>query len=98
MNAAAARARDAMVARGFTEAEAITLLCPVIGAAYRRAAGHARARSNSSWGAASASPSTILCTVSDELYAIADEFDPATPGSMPASGGPDDKPEEEPAP
>lgn len=32
------------------------------------AAGHVRSRSVDNWGAASGSPSTILCTVSDELY------------------------------
>lgn len=38
MNAAAVRARDAMTARGFTEHEAVSLLLPIIGEAYREAA------------------------------------------------------------
>jgi hypothetical protein len=38
VNAAAIRARDAMTARGFTEHEAVALLLPVIGEAYREAA------------------------------------------------------------
>lgn len=81
MTSARTAARDALMARGFTEAEAVSLLLPVIGAAYRGAAGHARSRSVDNWGAASSSPSTILCTVSDELYAMAEEFDPHRPES-----------------
>lgn len=41
MNAALRRARDAMVARGFTEHEAVALLLPIIGEAYREVASEA---------------------------------------------------------
>lgn len=37
-------------------------------AGLHEAAAYARSRSVSNWGAASGSPSTVLCTVSDELY------------------------------
>jgi len=52
VNAAAIRARDAMVARGFTEHEAVALLCPVIGEAYREAAWEAEVAAGvpSIWG------------------------------------------------
>jgi hypothetical protein len=49
----------------------------------RAAASHARSRSVDNWGAASCSPSTILCTVSDELYEQAAQATQSTavPGS-----------------
>lgn len=73
---ACTHARNVLMARGFSEGEAVALLCPVIGEAYRSAAGYARGRSVDNWGAASSSPSTILCTVSDELYTMAADIDP----------------------
>ncbi|WNI19215.1 hypothetical protein [Actinacidiphila sp. ITFR-21] len=52
MNAALIRARDAMTAQGFTEHEAVALLLPIIGAAYREVADEANesAKSPSVWG------------------------------------------------
>ena len=50
----------------------------------RAAASYARSRSSENWGAASCSPSTILCTVSDELFeqaAQATRKAAAVPGS-----------------
>lgn len=52
MNVAAVRARDAMMARGFTKHEAIALLLPVIAEAYREVANEANesAELSSVWG------------------------------------------------
>lgn len=53
MNAALTRARDQMIARGFTEYEAVALLLPIIGEAYREVADEAKesAEIPSVWGA-----------------------------------------------
>jgi hypothetical protein len=73
-------AHRGMVRLDARQAEAIAdAMLPVVGghaaavraAALREAAGYARSRSVDEWGAAAACPSTVLCTVSDELYRMA---------------------------
>lgn len=88
MNAAAIRARDAMTARGFTEHEAIALLIPVIGEAYREAAWEAGVAA----GIPSVWPDTVAEAFTEFAAAItkmADDLDPqrAPAPSDPGSGG-----------
>jgi hypothetical protein len=66
VNAALIRARDHMVARGFTEYEAIALLLPIVGEAYREVASEANESADlpSAWGN----------TVHEAMTAFADAF------------------------
>lgn len=77
MNAALIRARDAMVARGFTEHEAVALLLPIIGDAYREVADEANesAEFPSVWGD---TVPVAFRAFADAFTKSADELDPPT--------------------
>lgn len=83
MNAAAVRARDAMIARGFTEYEAIALLLPVIAGAYREVADEANeaAEMPSVWGT---TPKEALASFADAFNKSANDIDPRPAPAAPA--------------
>lgn len=69
-------ARNILMARGFTEGEAVALLCPVIAEAYREVAREAIDSSDGTWGS---TPGEALRNLGDAFATSADRLDAAAP-------------------